>query len=213
MHFLAGLSGTIPYRWPGRWPPTVAAKKTQSNPPLIRLTLKVRSLLHRLKISYLVIGGMAVGVVGEPRFTQDLDIDLFLREVDIPSFLKAAKKASFAFSNRRILSSVRLTGAFSIREKDTHVDFIIASTPFEEEALKRRQRLKLFGVFMPFPSPEDMILLKIIPGRTSDLADAESIVSRHRAKLDKAYLERWARRLSEDQENPRIWGTLRKLMS
>ena len=190
----------------------MAAKRARFQPPLVRLTLKVRSLLNRLKIPYLVIGGMAVGIVGEPRFTQDLDIDLFLREEDLPSFLKAAKKRSFAFSERQILLSVRSTGTFSIRENDVHVDFIIASTPLEAEALKRRKTFKLFGVSMPFPSPEDLILLKIIPGRMSDLADAESIVARHRSKLDTAYLERWARRLSEDQENPRIWGTLRKLL-
>ncbi len=34
-------------------------------------------LIEEAKIEYLIIGGIAVGVFGEPRFTQDVDIIIF----------------------------------------------------------------------------------------------------------------------------------------
>lgn len=58
-----------------------------------------------------------------------------------------------------------------------------------------------------------MILFKIIPGREKDILDAESIILRHKDKLSREYLEKWAMSLSDMAEDIRIWNILQKLLS
>ena len=45
-----------------------------------------------------MIGGLASSVIGEPRFTYDIDIDLVIDSESLPSFLSRAKKAGIETS-------------------------------------------------------------------------------------------------------------------
>ncbi len=45
-----------------------------------------------------------------------------------------------------------------------------------------------------------------------DLLDAERIVMRHKEKLDIGYLQSWARKLSDQAEDMRIWNELKTLL-
>lgn len=85
-------------------------------------------------------------------------------------------------------------------------------TELEQSAFKRAKRVKVLGVEANFPSPEDFILFKLIPGRPKDLLDVEAVILRHRDKLDRAYLERWAQRISDEMEDLRMFNTLKKLL-
>jgi len=58
-----------------------------------------------------------------------------------------------------------------------------------------------------------MVLLKIIPGRPQDLADAEKIIMRHKGRLDIGYLKNWAQEISAEAQNPRIAGDLDRLLT
>lgn len=92
------------------------------------------------------------------------------------------------------------------------IDFLIASTKFEESALRRKKQLKLYDIYADFPTPEDLIFFKIIPARNIDLADIENIAIRHKGKLDKKYLLNWAMKLSDEAEDMRIYEDLKKLL-
>ncbi len=182
----------------------------QSN--LDKLLKKTVSLLEKEGLDYFVIGGLAVGLLGEPRMTQDIDIILFISKDDIEHFLKAATATGFKYSKSSVLDNVRNKGAFKLVWNELWVDIIIASTEFEKSALKRASKTKLLGKSINIPSPEDFILLKIIPGRDKDVLDAKSVIDRHKGKLDKKYLEAWAQSFSDEAEDMRIWNTLRQLL-
>ncbi|MBM3246380.1 MAG: nucleotidyltransferase family protein [Candidatus Omnitrophica bacterium] len=173
---------------------------------------KTVNFLERNKYGYIVIGGIAAGILGEPRFTGDVDIDILLNKNQISHFLNKAKKAGFKVNAKICKSRIKESGTFQINCGSFHIDFIIASTAFEKEAFKRKQKLKLYGVKAYFPTPEDIVLLKIIPGRLQDLSDVEKIAARHKAKLDTKYLADWARRLSEEAQDMRIVNELQKLL-
>lgn len=180
-----------------------------------RLDLAYKKLLRLLegtRTPYLIIGGLAVGVLGEPRLTQDIDIIAVIRSQDLPGFLAKAEKEGFQFHQDEVERRIKKQGTFSITYKDVPVDIILASTELEESALKRKRTINLFGVSTFFPTPEDLILLKIIPGRPKDLVDVESIVIRHSGKLDRSYLERWAQTISDEAEDMRIWNTLKTVL-
>lgn len=154
---------------------------------------KVVTFLNRGRYKYLIIDGIAAGTLGEPRITADVDIDMIIDREDIPDFLDKATNAGFKVLKERCLVSAERTGVFQINLEDFHVDFIIVSTDLETMAFERAKTIKLYGIKAFFPSPEDLILLKIIPGRDKDLLDAKSVVLRHKGKLDTRYLRTWAK--------------------
>jgi hypothetical protein len=173
---------------------------------------KVVAFLNSEKYKYLIIGGIAAGTLGEPRITADVDIDIIINKENIPDFLDKAKKTGFKVVKKKCLASAEQTGVFQIYLEDFHVDFIIASIDLEAVAFERAKAIKLYGVKAFFPTPEDLILMKIIPGREKDLLDAKGVVIRNEGKLDIRYLKSWAMKLSDEAEDMRIWQTLDKLL-
>ncbi len=174
---------------------------------------KVVTFLNKGKYQYLIIGGIAAGTLGEPRVTGDVDVDIRLSQEDIGDFLNKAQKDGFKVFKKKCLKTAEQTGTFQINYGDFHIDFIIASTDLERQAFKRRKAIGLYGIKAFFPTPEDLILFKIVPGRKQDLLDAERVVLRNKEKLNINYLKKWARELSDQAEDMRIWNELKRLLT
>lgn len=172
---------------------------------------KVVSFLNKEKLEYIIIGGIAAGALGEPRLTADVDVDILLDKRDISNFLNKAIKAGFKADRQKCLKTARGSGVFQIGYGDYHIDFIIASIELEREAFKRRTPIRLYGLKAYFPTPEDLILLKIIAGRAQDSLDAERIAIRHMGRLDVRYLKAWGQRLSDEAQDLRIYNELQRL--
>lgn len=169
-------------------------------------------LLDRSKTQYLVIGGLAVGVIGEARSTQDIDVILFLSPEKLFSFLEDARGSEFVVDAASIQEQVRNQGAFKMSYKNFWVDVILASTDLEEEALQRAQKIVILGREVLFPSPEDLILFKLVPGRDKDILDVKGIIKRWGDKLARGYLDKWAMKLCDRAENMRVWNQLQGLL-
>ena len=173
---------------------------------------KVIIFLENNNFDYLVIGGIASATLGYPRLTEDVDICIFIKRKEAKNFLTKVKGEGFSFDEKQVSQKIKQTGTFQIHYKELHIDFLIASTRFEKSALKRKQRIKLYDTYANFPTPEDLILFKIIPARHIDLADAENIAIRYTEKLDKKYLLEWAMKLSEAAEDLRVYNEAKKLL-
>jgi hypothetical protein len=173
---------------------------------------KIVTFLNSDNYDYLIIGGIAAGTLGEPRVTADVDVDIAINKEDVPEFLDKVIKAGFTVPVKKCLKSAEQVGVFQISFGDYHIDFIIASTDLETQACKRHKVIQLHGVKAFFPSPEDLILLKIVPGREKDLLDARSVVLRHKGKLDTRYLKTWATKLCDEAQDMRIWKVLNNLL-
>lgn len=174
---------------------------------------KVVTFLNKEKFEYIIIGGVAAGTLGEPRVTGDIDIDILLDRNNLKDFLNKAERAGFKFNRQRCIERAKKAGVFQINYGDFHIDFIIASIDLEREAFKRKKIIRLYGLKAYFPTPEDFILLKIIPSRPQDLIDAERVAIRHKGKLDIKYLKTWAQRLSDEVQDMRICNELYRLLS
>lgn len=173
---------------------------------------KIVTFLNREKCNYVVIGGIATGVLGEPRLTGDIDIDIALKKKEFADFLDKVKRNGFVVNKSKCIQMAEKRGVFQISYGDYHIDFIIASIGFEEEIFKRKNVAKIYGQKTYLPTPEDLILLKIIPGRPQDFADAEKIAIRYKKKLDVRYLKNWAQRLSDEAQDMRVWKDLERLI-
>ena len=172
----------------------------------------VIDFLEDSKVPYLVIGGVAVSLIGEPRMTQDIDLIISIRKQDVRHFLEAAAANGFELNIKEKMQRIKRTGTFRLNRDSFHADIIIASIPLEDSAFERAQRLTFVNRTAFFPSPEDLILFKIIVGRDKDMLDAKSVVIRHRPELDQDYLKKWAQAISDEAEDMNIWNRLMKAL-
>ncbi len=157
-----------------------------------RLLKKIALQLKKASIPYMVIGGQAVLVYGEPRLTRDIDITVGIG-VDgldsvkkiIPTIgLKSLIQKEKEFVERNMVLP-------TIDEKSgIRVDFIFSFSPYERQAIKRAQDIKLGRSFVRFASLEDVVIHKIIAGRARDLEDVKSILLKN-PEYDSVYIKKW----------------------
>lgn len=145
-------------------------------------------LLESSDVPYLVIGGLAVAAVGEPRLTADVDVVAFVSMDAAGRLIGTAAASGFRASDDEV-ERLRATGTLRFRRDGFQLDVIIASLPFEERARQRAVARRLFDRDVPMPTAEDLLLFKVIAARDKDLLDAAGIVRRHAGRLDRAYLD------------------------
>lgn len=171
------------------------------------------SFLEEQRIRYLVIGGLAVVAVGEPRTTADADAIVFVSPAEAEALIAKAAQAGFEVQESVEKQRLATTGTLRFRRGGFQIDLITASLPFEEAAFRRSSVHLLFGVHLPFPSPEDLILLKVLAGRDKDMLDAVGIARRHHARLDINYLESTLQSICDAAEDHRPWQRLQRVIA
>lgn len=156
---------------------------------------KLKLLLEKQRTPYMLIGGIAVALWGEPRATQDIDIVVLISKDRAFDFLEEAKKYGFSYRKEETKHLLKANLLRLIWQKDFFlmVDLIIPDTEYQRIALKRRKRKKIGGEYLWFVSPEDLILHKLIAGRAIDIRDAQTIFRREKEHLNLTYLSKWAK--------------------
>lgn len=174
--------------------------------------LKALELVDKANIPYLIIGGIAAGALGEPRYTIDVDLNIVLKPDDLIDLLKYAKEMDFSFKEEEVLQSVKRQEPFRFFYGGVRIDFLISSTEFEASAFKRRQKIRIYNKEAYFPTPEDLIVLKIVAGRRKDMMDVESVMIRHKGRLDTKYMDKWVRQISDEAEDKAIWNRYQDIL-
>lgn len=113
----------------------------------------VTRALSALGAEFMLIGGLAVGVWAEPRATKDADlcVRVLASADDVARSLATAGLEVARGDLARALAegeSVRLRRIGHVDEPIV-VDLLLAITPFEIEALARRQPMQVLGVELP----------------------------------------------------------------
>jgi len=148
--------------------------------------------LDAANIDYMVIGGQAVLVYGEPRLTRDIDLAVKFEERTLPRILELTKGLGLkilASSPEQFLAKTMVLPALFEKE-GIRVDIIFANSPYEIQALQRTRKISIRGVQVRFASPEDVIIHKAIAGRERDLEDIRKIIARQK-NLDLGYIRKW----------------------
>ncbi|MBU4299375.1 nucleotidyltransferase [Patescibacteria group bacterium] len=168
------------------------------------LLTEVSNILQRLKIPYIITGGIAVLVWGRPRFTADIDIVVELKFENINNLVKTLSllgKASY-IDKDMIEDAFDRGGEFNFIHGETgiKVDFwVLKKTPFELSRMKRKVAKSILNKKVYFVSPEDLILSKLQWYRQSQssrhMEDVESVFKISGKKLNMEYLKQWARKL------------------
>ena len=129
----------------------------------------VVSVLERLDISYMVVGGFAAILHGEPRMTLDVDILVDMHPRHIPAFVEAFPLPDYYISEEGIRDSLRRRYPFNVIQPTTgaKIDLVpLPRDPFTLAAFQRRQPLEYdeFDHTAVFITPEDIVLAKLLAG-------------------------------------------------
>jgi hypothetical protein len=147
------------------------------------------ALLDGLGIRWVLIGALAANRYrSSPRLTQDIDLLLADRGPGIDALESVLQDAGWA-----VLRASPEADLLRLRHSELGIaDLMIAGTDYQQEAIRRAHR-ESFGerASANVLAPEDVIVHKLIAGRTQDLADIEAVLSA-KVALDESYIERWA---------------------
>lgn len=154
---------------------------------LIEAFILINKYLEKHSIRYCLIGGIAAGYWGEPRYTQDIDFTVVSRTGSLKELLHQLRKDGFA-AKEKGKDQLQVTEKGDLKFQ---VDFILAETDYQDWLVQRSTPVPMFGVNVPICSAEDLIILKLIANRRRDLLDIESVLKYQKSRLDKVYLKKW----------------------
>ncbi|OGC89699.1 MAG: hypothetical protein A2W25_17360 [candidate division Zixibacteria bacterium RBG_16_53_22] len=164
---------------------------------------RLASALKKAKIDYMVIGGQAVLIHGEPRYTKDIDVTLGVDTDKLPELIKLSKGLGLRVLVKKPEEFVRDTKVLPAIQISSNikVDFIFSSAEFEREAIKRAKSVKIGRTAIKFASLEDLVILKIIAGRPRDIEDVRILLiknPRHGVEYIRAWLRKFDAALDAD---------------
>ena len=177
------------------------------------LLQKIALCLEKYGLPYMVIGGQAVLLYGEPRLTRDIDITLGCDITRLPDLLNSVQELSLTILPKDIETFVKQTMVLPTIEEESgvRVDFIFSFTPYEAQAIERAKAIKIGEKTVKFASVEDLIIHKIFAGRPRDLEDVKAILTKN-PDTDVVYIETWLAKFDESLQESRFLQTFRGLL-
>ncbi|MBN1103943.1 MAG: hypothetical protein JXL84_11065 [Deltaproteobacteria bacterium] len=163
---------------------------------------KIALALDEAKIPYMVIGGQAVLLHGEPRLTRDIDItlgigaeklDLLLPAVRVSGLKTLVDPPTFTAKTHVLPCEDPVTGI--------RVDFIFSFLPYESQAIGRARTVPMGNALVRFATPEDLIIHKIVAGRPRDMEDAKGVLLKN-PEIDTKCIRRWLKEFSSATGRP-----------
>lgn len=156
-----------------------------------RLLERVAQALERAGLPYMVIGGQAVLLYGEPRLTKDIDITIGADLDRLPDILNLVQSLEL-----KVLvqpeTFTRQTMVLPCADPGTGIrlDLIFSATPYEQQAMGRVRTVKVGSAEVRFASLEDLLIHKVIAGRPRDLEDVRGVLLKN-AQADLPYVRKW----------------------
>ena len=178
-----------------------------------QLLIKISQALGKNFLPYMVIGGQAVLLYGEPRLTRDIDITLGVNIDKLDELLNVIREIGLTPLPENIENFVEKTFVLPVKDKNTkiRVDFIFSQTSYEKQAIDRANTIKIKSKTVRFASLEDMIIHKIFAGRPRDLEDVRSILLKNPV-FDKDYIFKWLKEFDNTLDQNKFTETFENIL-
>ncbi len=176
------------------------------------LLFAIQSILESYPGKGVVVGGIAVSLLGEPRLTADVDVLILIQNSDLTRFVETARQVGII---PRVKTRRLLPGSSNFTyDAPTHkykCDFIMGMLPFEEEVLSRAQHKQIGDLKITLPTVEDLIIMKAVAHRPKDLIDIQGLI-RANENLDLKRIEFWIRQFAGSIDQPGLWKTIHTII-
>ena len=175
--------------------------------------IKIANFLSDLSIPYMIIGGQAVLLYGEPRLTRDIDITLGIDIDKLELILKNLLLYNLKPLPENPSEFVNKTYVLPAEDSDLNirVDFIFTQTPYERQAINRANKVIIKDKVINFASVEDLLVHKIFAGRARDIEDARIIYLKN-PDINIKYIEKWLKEFDVALEGKNFLLEFKKLI-
>lgn len=166
--------------------------------------------LETLGVDYMITGGVASVIYGDPRFTRDIDLVLELREGDSGRLLDAFSPDDFYRPPLEVIrEEIRRPrhGHFNIIHRDTALRadvYLMGDDPFHLWAFERRVRIPLEEDAEIWLAPPEYVVVRKLQyfkesGSDRHLRDVAAMLEISREKIDMLEVEDWTHRLGLEE--------------
>lgn len=158
--------------------------------PLRRLAAYTAKLAEHHSLA--VMGGLVVGVWGEPRATEDLD--LLIANTDLDSLDVLGRELGL-WVDPSETANLRRAGMTRFRLPDVpspkiRIDVVTADHPYYLRAIRRSVHAEVEGSVLPVVCAEDLVVLKSLADRPVDRLDVEKVLKVQAGRLDRVLVEK-----------------------
>lgn len=168
------------------------------------LLKRVVTALDEAGIDYMVTGSVASSLHGEPRSTHDADLLVSINATGAKKLAAAFQPPAYHLDPEAMAEAIAAKGMFNLIDIETgdKVDFwVLTDEPFDRSRFARKYQEEFAGVRLKVPTPEDTILAKLwwaalSGGSEKQFGDALRIYELQHARLDRAYLAEWVKKLN-----------------
>ena len=156
-----------------------------------------------------IIGGLAVALLGRPRVTRDVDAMVLLAEKLWKPFLNAGKQFGFVPRLPEALAFAHEARVLLLRHEPSGIDIDIAlgCLPFEVEAVERAQMVEVAGTSVPLPTLEDLVIMKAVAHRERDLLDIDGLLAAN-PRINRTRVRKWVSEFAKALESPELLDDL-----
>jgi len=178
---------------------------TEHLDPLLAALQDLQRWMRASGTPYVVIGGVAASLLGRPRFTQDVDVTVFVDPSEWQHLLEIGHQYGFEARRPNVLEFAQQNRVLLIRHalSAINVDLALGALPFEEQVIRRARPRDIGPITIPLPTPEDLVIMKAIAHRPRDVEDIEAVLDLH-PDLDRRRILRWVRDFANVLETPEL---------
>ncbi len=161
---------------------------------------KIATALIKNNIDYMVIGGQAILLYGNPRFTNDIDIVLD-SDVSKLNLIKeiCEENELIRLNDDKFTMKTNVVPVYDKKE-DYRIDLMFSFTEFEKNAISRAQNVLIDKTNVKYASIEDVIIMKLFASRAIDLEDVKIVLMKNH-DIDKNYITEWLKRFDETPDS------------
>lgn len=171
---------------------------------LVEAMAALERALSGLGRPHMLIGGLAVIARGVPRDTDDIDATVWADGLDLDELFAAlaaqeivpriADARQFAAANQVLLLVHAPTG--------TPIEVSLGWLPFEADAMRSAERIRLGAVELPVALATDLVVYKAVAWRDRDRSDIERLLRLHRNSIDLERIRDLVRQFAEALDEP-----------
>lgn len=150
--------------------------------PVASLLAELGSALDALGLPWYLFGAQAAIVYGVARLTADVDVTVYAADRATADWLGAVEQRGFQrrFDDAAFIAQTRVVPLVHLAT-GLPVDLVLAGPGLEEQFLQRREMHAVDDVRVPVISRQDLIVLKVLAGRSKDLDDVVMLLRIHSA--------------------------------
>lgn len=187
--------------------------KTFPLKPLLKPLSDLEKLMQSCSCPWMIIGGVAVSLLAEPRFTADVDVVILIEDVHFDRMFKSLEEYGFEPRLPKALEFARQNRVLLLKhiQSGISLDVSLGALPFEQEALKRSRPHKVGKITLRLPTIEDLIIFKSVAHRSKDLWDIQELISLSGRRLDRKYITKYLNEFAEVLDRPEIVNDVKKM--